>query len=111
VGIDIAAGRAAVVPDSRVAAFLAQVVQRRLVAGPDRVLDRLPMRTPSLGGLLVACTAGLHFLRLERGVQHRHALLNAERRVQEGDVAAFSLLRVQPQLFTPFSVRVRLSVQ
>ena len=45
----------------------------------------------------VGRTAGLHLLGLERGVQHRDRLLHRERRIQERDVLARLLARLEPQ--------------
>jgi hypothetical protein len=106
-----AARGAAVVSDPGVAGVLREVVQRRAVAGPDGVLDRLPVRGPSLGFVEAAVLPGGDLLRLERDVQHRDGLLDAERGVQERDVLPGRLAGLDTQRVPPFSVRVRLGVQ
>ena len=111
VRVDEPAGAAAVVTDPGVAGALLQVVQRGVVAGPDRVLDGLLVRRPRRGRLGVAGAAGFHFLVFKGGVQHGDRLRDAERHVHERDVLAFLLRRLQPQLFTPLRVGVRLGVQ
>jgi hypothetical protein len=101
----------AVVPDPRVTGPFLQIVQSRVVPCPDRVLHRLSMRGPRHGRLRIAGPARFDLLGFECGVQYGHALLDAVRDVHERDVAAFSLGRVQPQLFTAFKIGVRLGVQ
>ena len=91
--------------------MLGEVVQRGVVAGPDRVLDGLLVRRPRRGRLQSPARRALTSWCFERRVQHGDRLRDAERHVVEGDVLAFILGRVQPQLFTPFSVGVRLGVQ
>ena len=62
VRVDEPARAAAVVPDPGVAGVLLQVVQGGVVARPDRVLDRLPVRRPRRGRLQVTGRAGFHLL-------------------------------------------------
>jgi hypothetical protein len=103
--------RAAVVPDPGVPGVLLQIIEAGVVAGPDRVLHRLPVLPPRPGGLLITGGAGFDLLGFEGGVQDGHRFLNTERHVQERDVLAFILGRVQSKLYAAFSVGVRLGVQ
>ena len=109
VGVDVAPGRSAVVPDAGVAGVLGEVGQGGVVARPDGVLDGLAVLAPRRRGLVVARRAGGDLLGFERGVQHRHRLLNAERRVQEGDVVAGLLARLDAEFSAAFSRGVRLA--
>ncbi len=99
---------AAVVPDPGIAGVVLQVGQGGVVAGPDRVLHRLPVLGPPRLGDGVPGAAGADLGGFERGVQHRHRLLNAERDIQEGHVAPRLAPGLDPEFVAAFSVGVRL---
>jgi len=108
VGVGPAAGGATVLPDPGVAGVLSHVGEHRVVARPDRVLDRSAALRPRRRGLLVPDSAGGDFLRLERGVHQRHRLLNVEREVVERHVLPRRLPRLNTQFSAAFSARARL---
>ena len=111
VGVDPSPGRGRVVADPGVAGLVLERRQRRGVARPDRVLDRVAVRCPGVGRDGVARASRGNLLRLERGVHDGDRLRHGVRRVDERHRRPCRMPGGEPDLLPALGCRVRLGGQ